>query len=225
VNNETKPSNFYFNEENDDYRPCYETCETCDIGGNWENNNCKTCRNSYIFKPDVSETSDCVIKCEFYYYYTTSNQYKCTANEYCPPNYPLFIKEKENGKCTNNCKNEDVYKYLYDTKCLKECPNNTNIDNVSFICVDKNTNDYKLTETKHILFDVNITTDEIDNFVKFYSNNFEYTDNHISLLESNNISLMFFKYNGSDIFSYISLKIPQINLDDCINEIKKKTSY
>ena len=222
VNNETKPSNFYFNEENEDYRPCYEACETCDIGGDWENNNCKTCKNSYIIKPDISGTSDCVIKCEFYYYYTNANQYKCTVNEYCPPNYPLFIKEKENGKCTNNCKNEDVYKYLYDTKCLKECPNNTNIDNVSFICVDKNTNDYKLTETKHILFDVNITTDEIDNFVKFYSNNFEYTDNHISLLESNNISLMFFKYNSSDIFSYISLKIPQIDLDDCINEIKKR---
>ena len=222
VNNETKPSNFYFNEENDDYRPCYETCETCDIGGNWENNNCKTCRNSYIFKPDVSETSDCVIKCEFYYYYTTANQYKCTTNEYCPPNYPLFIKEKERGKCTNNCKNEDIYKYFYDTKCLKECPNNTNIDNVSFICVDKNTNDYKLTETKHILFDANITNDEIDNFVKFYSNNFEYTDKHISLLESNNISIVFFKYNSSDIFSNISLGIPKINLDDCINEIKKR---
>ena len=220
VNNETKPSNFYFNEENNDYRICYETCATCDIGGDWENNNCKTCRNSYIFKPDVSETSDCVIKCEFYYYYTISNQYKCTVNEYCPPNYPLFIKEK--GKCSKDCKNEDEYKYFYDTKCLKECPNNTNIDNDNFVCVDKNTNDYKLTETKHILFYSNITNDEIDNFVKFYSNNFEYTNNHISLLESNNISLVFFKYNSSDIFSNISFGIPQINFDNCINEIKKK---
>jgi len=222
VNNETKPSNFYFSEENDDYRLCYETCETCDIGGDWENNNCKTCRNSYIFKPDVPESSECVIKCEFYYYYTTSNQYRCTENEYCPPNYPLFIKEKGKGKCTNDCKKEDLYKYFYDTKCLKECPNNTNVDNVNFVCVDKNTNDYKLTETKHILFDANITINEIDNFLKFYSNNFEYTNNHISLLESNNISLVFFKYNSSDIFPNISLGIPQINFDNCINEIKKR---
>ena len=222
VNNETKPSSFYFNEDNDDYRSCYETCATCDIEGDWENNNCKTCRGGYIFKPDISETSNCVIKCEFYYYYTTSNQYKCTENEYCPPNYPLLIKEKEKGKCTNDCKNEDEYKYFYDTKCLKECPNNTNIDNVNFACVDKNTNDYKLTETKHILFDANITNDEIDNFVKFYSNNFEYTNNHISLLESNNISLVFFKYNSCDIFSNVSLGVPLINFDNCINEIKQR---
>ena len=42
---------------------------------------------------------------------------------------------------------------------------------ISLVLIKK-TNDYKLTETKHILFDLIITNDEIDNFVKFYSNNF-----------------------------------------------------
>ena len=36
VNNENKPSNFYFNSEDEDFRPCYETCGTCDQGGTWD---------------------------------------------------------------------------------------------------------------------------------------------------------------------------------------------
>jgi hypothetical protein len=60
VNNETKPSNFYFNEENKDYRLCYKTCATCDKGGNWKINNCKTCGQNYIFKPDINPTINCV---------------------------------------------------------------------------------------------------------------------------------------------------------------------
>ena len=219
VNNETKPNNFYFNEENEDYRPCYETCETCEIGGDYDNNNCKTCRKSYIFKPDITSTTNCVIKCQFYYFYTISEQYKCSENFYCPSNNILLIPEK--GKCINDCKKDDIYKYQYDTKCLNECPNNTEKDNNNYICKDKNTNDYKLTETKHIFFNENITNNEINNFVKYYANNFNYTDKHISSLESNNVSIIFFKYNNSDIISNLSIGIPQINLDDCINEIKR----
>ena len=40
VNNITKPSNFYFNEENKDYEPCFYTCATCDFGGDGIENNC-----------------------------------------------------------------------------------------------------------------------------------------------------------------------------------------
>ena len=34
VNNETKPSNYYLNKELENYSPCFETCATCDYGGN-----------------------------------------------------------------------------------------------------------------------------------------------------------------------------------------------
>ena len=219
VNNETKPNNFYFSEENEDYRPCYETCDTCEIGGDYDNNNCKTCRKSYIFKPDISSTTNCVIKCQFYYFYSISGQYKCSENYYCPSNNILLIPEKR--KCINDCKKDDIYKYQYDTKCLNECPNNTEKDNNNYICKDKNTNDYKFTETRHIFFNENITNNEMHNFVKYYANNFNYTDKHISSLESNNVSIKFFKYNNSDIISNLSLGILQINFDDCINEIKR----
>ena len=134
VNDETKPSNFYFDNENEDYRICYETCATCDKGGNAEINNCKTCEYNHI---KISATN-CVMKCPFYYYITKFNQYKCTENKFCPLDYMLLIEEKE--RCIDNCTNDDIYKYKYDNKCLKECPLNTINDNDNFICKENNNN-------------------------------------------------------------------------------------
>ena len=67
VNEDTKPANTYFDAENQVYRFCYETCATCETGGNIEINNCKTCDKYYILKPDVFPTTNCVLKCPFYY--------------------------------------------------------------------------------------------------------------------------------------------------------------
>ena len=36
--------NFYYNEAQDQYRPCYKTCETCDSDGDAEIHNCKKCK-------------------------------------------------------------------------------------------------------------------------------------------------------------------------------------
>ena len=33
VNDITKPPNFYFNKDNNDYEPCFYTCGTCKYGG------------------------------------------------------------------------------------------------------------------------------------------------------------------------------------------------
>ena len=81
-----------YDEENEDFRLCYESCETCNKGGDWEINNCKTCENNYIKKPDEDETTNCVIICQHYYYYTSSNQYKCTDSPSCPDEYNFLIK-------------------------------------------------------------------------------------------------------------------------------------
>ena len=52
INEEEKPSNFYFNKINNFYEPCYEKCATCEYGGNNENNNCTSCGIGYILKPE-----------------------------------------------------------------------------------------------------------------------------------------------------------------------------
>ena len=216
VNKETKPSKFYFNKDNEDYRLCYETCATCDKGGDWEINNCKTCKNNYILKPDTNLTTNCVAKCPSYYYYAINGQYKCTENEYCPLNYILLIKEK--GKCTNDCKNDDIYKYQYDNQCFKYCPNNTINDN--FICIDKDKNIATLTETYHKYFDMNTTNKEIDQLAKNYIDNFYYTSNHVSIYKSDNFTLALYK--NTETITNLSLPLPKINIDDCLSKIKSE---
>ena len=42
-NNQTKPTNFFFNSSMKYYEPCYEACEKCEYGGDKINNNCILC--------------------------------------------------------------------------------------------------------------------------------------------------------------------------------------
>ena len=216
VNEETKPSKFYFNEENEDYRLCYDTCATCESGGNWEINNCKTCEQNFRFKPDINPTTNCVMKCPSYYYFTNNDQYKCTEDFYCPLDYILLIKEK--GKCTNDCKKDDTYQYQYDNKCLKECPDNTVLDN--YICKDKNTNSSYNTETNHTFFDGNITEEKLAMLAQYYKENFYYTNNHISTYKSNNFTIAIYK--NSESISNLSLDIPKLNFENCYTKIKNE---
>ena len=215
VNEETKPLNFYFNRENEDYRICYVTCASCDSGGNWEINNCKTCLENYKKRPDISSTTNCVIKCPFYYY-NENNQYKCTKDQYCPIDYILFIKEK--GKCINDCKKDDIFKYKYDNQCLKECPKDTIQDSLNHLCKDRKTDISVLTETFHAFLSGNITDEELRQLILNYKNNFDYTNKHVSLYKSNNVSLVIYKDRES--LSNLNLEIPKLNFDDCDSKIK-----
>ena len=148
-----------------------------------------------------------------------SNQYKCTKDNYCPFDYILLIKEK--GKCTNDCKNDDTYKYQYDNQCLEECPSDITIsDDSNFICKDKNSNLFSLTETFHTSFNENITDSEIAHLTEMYMKNFEYTSKHISIYKSNNYTISIYK--DTETISNFSLEIPKLNFDNCLNKIKEK---
>ena len=76
VNQNTKPKNFYFEQENQDYEECYESCATCDNKGDGNNNNCTSCEDNYIKKPEFENSKNCVFKCLHYYYYNSYSQYK-----------------------------------------------------------------------------------------------------------------------------------------------------
>ena len=68
VNNSTKPSNFYFDEENQEYRSCFQTCNTCYYGGNVIENNCTSCINGFIINPDINNSTNCIQDCKYYSY-------------------------------------------------------------------------------------------------------------------------------------------------------------
>ena len=106
-------------------------------------------------------------------------------------------------------------------ECLKECPSSTEFDNVNYICKDKNRgNDYILTETGHLFFGENYNQLSISDFMNYYSNNFLYTNKHISSFKSNNVTITLYKDNGDNSLSDTSLDIPIINYDSCFNKIK-----
>ena len=48
-NDKTKPSKFYFNKISQHFEQCFETCSSCEYGGNQQNNNCTTCNISFFF--------------------------------------------------------------------------------------------------------------------------------------------------------------------------------
>ena len=219
VNNITKPSNFYFSEENNDYEPCYYTCATCNYGGNGIENNCTSCELNYINKPDYPNSTNCVIKCLYFYYYTIFDQYKCTPSAECPKDYNLIIKEKR--KCIDNCQNDNLYKYQYNGECLKECPNNTYYDENVYKCKDLDINKCLLTENKLSSNIRNITDEQIEEIAHKYAKEFNYTDNHVSFYKNDIYSITLYK-NGECILK-LSLEIPEIDFGNC--EIKIKNKY
>ena len=196
-NNDTKLINYYFNKEKSRYEPCYETCNTCNYGGNEEINNCTSCDYNGIFRPERNDTTNCVKKCKYKYYFTSYGQYKCTDNEQCPIEANLLIKEK--NKCIENCILDDKYKFQYDGKCVVKCPDET--INENNICVQINKNKCTFRENEFQLSNY-LKSDNLDILAKTYAKEFNYTNNHITL----------FKHESYSIFLYKNEK--------CINEPK-----
>jgi hypothetical protein len=124
-NQESIPSNYYLNSKLQAYEKCYESCKTCKEYGDQNNNNCDSCNDNYIFKPDVDSSKNCVLKCQFYYYYNSVGEYTCTEYDLCPPQLNLAIENKK--KCVSNCNNDDNFKYQYNGECLNKCPENTEL--------------------------------------------------------------------------------------------------
>ena len=214
VNNITKPSNFYFNKENNDYEECYETCNTCIYSGDKNENNCSTCENNYIKEPYLINSFNCVLKCPFLYYYNSYGKYKCTVFPKCPDDFNLMIKEKK--KCIDNCEKDDLYKYKYNGECLKECPAGTTYKD--FKCEDINPNKCLLTENEFISINENITDNEIEKIAKSYDKEFQYTDNHVSVLKNNIYSIIV--YRNKDCISDLSLEYPKVDFEECDKKLK-----
>ena len=221
VNNNNKPPNFYFNKENKDFRPCYETCATCYYGGNGIENNCTTCDEAFILKPDIINTTNCVGKCKYLYYYNQLGQYKCTSIYDCPEEYSLLIIEKE--KCIDNCGNDDTYKYQYSGECNKICPNETELSEDENLCKDMDLGKCKLTENKIYYLNENLTDAEIDKKAKNYAKEFQYTNNHVNIYKNEIYSITLYK-NGECI-SELNLLIPEVDFGSCYDKIKASYQY
>jgi len=214
-NNDTKRTNFYFNKNKQQYEPCFETCNTCDYGGNEEINNCTSCDIDGEFKPEINGTTNCVKKCRYRYYYTSYGQYKCTFDEQCPEEAHLLIKSK--NKCIENCILDDKYQLQYNGECLDKCPQGTKeVNNICNI-IDTKKCSYKRNEDN---LNGYLTSDEINLLAKKYAKEYIYTNNHITIYKYNLYSISIYK--NRECINELSLTIPQIDFGSCNEKIKNK---
>jgi hypothetical protein len=214
-NNETKLINFFFNQKEERYEPCFETCRTCNYGGNATINNCTSCDFDGTFRPYPKGTTNCVKECRYRYYMTSYGQYKCSKDNQCNDVARLYIKEK--NKCINNCSLDDTFIYQYNGECVNKCPDTTELINNT--CIIKNNelcsiklNEYNLEE--------NLTDENIDLLAKTYASEYTYTNNHISIFKHELYSISLYK--NEECIIKLKLTIPQIDFGDCYNKIKDK---
>ena len=58
---------YYLDKNNSIFKKCFNSCETCEIGGNSENHNCLICNNYFPFRINISNYYNCYNKCTYYY--------------------------------------------------------------------------------------------------------------------------------------------------------------
>ena len=211
-NNNTKLSNFYFNEKEKQYEPCYETCSTCNYGGNEEIHNCTSCDIGSIFRPETNGTTNCVKKCKYRYYYTSYGQYKCSNNDQCPQEAKFYVNEK--SKCIENCILDDIYKYQYDGECLMNCPNDTISENN--VCIINNKNKCSYKEYRDFIKD-EISSNILDLLAMKYAKEFKFANNHVSSFISDSYSITIYK--NKFCINNLSITIPKIDFGSCYEKI------
>ena len=214
-NNETKPKNFYLNEETKIFEICHKYCSTCNNHGDENENNCTACIHDYIFMPDINNSVNCVPKCKYYYYFSLFNFYSCTINYQCPSEARLLIRNK--NKCIDSCSKDNIYKYQYSGECLQECPFNTNINKNK--CEIKNKDYCSLS-----IFELDVAFNDLINinmdlFIKNYLDEFDYTDNQV--INFTNKEYSFIVYKNSSCIRQLLLTIPLIDFGNCYENIKK----
>ena len=214
-NDNTKPTNFYLDRNDNKYKPCFETCSTCEIGGDEYIHNCLTCAINYIKKPETPGTTNCVTECPFSYFYTSYGQYKCSSDNNCPEDKNLYVKELK--KCTDDCSKEEIYKYQYGGECIKICPEYTFLKNN--ICIDKDINSCVKSESEIESQEV-LTTDSIDFNAKNYAKEFNYTNNHVTLFYNSLNSIILYK--DINCIEKLSINAPKIDFGNCYSKIENK---
>ena len=217
----TKPQGFYLDKQDKEYKLCYSNCKTCDFGGDGNENNCTSCKNNQILRPDnpnSSNSSNCVVKCTYFYYYQ-GEKYKCTSTENCPENFYLEINEKK--KCIDSCENDNTHKIQYDGECYEKPPEGTTYDEIKKISKDPDINKCKLNEKKlRLLSNENITETEIETKAKLYAKEFDYTNTHVTVYKNDFYSITLYK--DSKCLSELNLNIDEINFGECYTKIKEE---
>ena len=148
-------------------------------------------------------------------YINPYNQYKILDKLQCPEESKYLVKDKDKSYCIYDCKTDEIYKYLYNGVCLKECPSNT--INQNYIC-KKNDDECVSGEIK--MDDKSIITQESTEFlVRTYISEFNYTNKYVSLHTNKNYKIMIYK--NKECILELSSEMSKIDFKDCYNKVKR----
>ena len=122
----------YYLKNNSFYKSCYKKCQKCNKHGNDANHNCIECIEDYTLTKDFGK-SQCYKKCDYYYYYNTTNHRVCTINNSCPENLTKIVNST--NRCVKECSDDENNMYEYDNQCYSSCPSGTHkINEESYKC-------------------------------------------------------------------------------------------
>ena len=204
---ETLNESYYFDEKDNIYKICYENCKRCNGEGNDINNNCIECKDGFILLKEPTKFNNC-FNCKYYYYIEESDNYYCTKDNNCIPNYKKYIPDKK--KCINLCINDNIYKLEYNGNCVQYCPNGTYISNN--ICHNNNASITEILEKESQDFVETILNGNVD------FNNL--TDNN-TIVTKNLINGVIMSAGTTDIFkNNFNSEITSVDLGSCEEEIK-----
>ena len=135
INCYQNPEGYYLDTNDSFYKPCYDSCKTCEIKGDEEIHNCISCDDEYIYEFPFEIYRNCYKKCEYYFYYDNiTNKNYCIEKPECPIKY--YKLRIENNQCIKDCKMDKLYKYEFKNNCYSNCPNNTELyEFIDYYCV------------------------------------------------------------------------------------------
>ena len=215
VNCYKDPEGYYLDNVYKIYNKCYLTCKTCNQQGDESNNNCIKCKSEYEHKIG----NNCYEKCNFYYYFDSSNNYQCTDGDSCPMNYKLILSKK---KCIDACSKDNNYKYEYEDNCYDKCPNNTIGSNITFICEEIKKEEpqeqCKITTNSLLSYKKNVTSNDLNPLTEVYAINYRSSNDYVSTYKNDYISL--YIYKNITCLENTTGSAPQIDFGDCYQKVK-----
>ena len=228
------PKNYIFDEIEKIHKLCYKTCEKCFQVGDNLNHSCISCDTNYMFIDE--EPSNCFPKCDFNYYYTKYNQYRCTESNECPLEYPYLILNKT--KCVDNCYLDDKFNLMFKNECFQKCPEGTNAylykynGEYTAKCVDSNEildeSECKLNVKGDNQLEYDKITEEIlQQYAEEYVHDYPVVNTYVTTYSSSIGSLSKYlivlykleKCPKQKVEGYIS-----IDLDECIDKVKTENT-
>ena len=122
IDEDLQPANTYLDKEDNTYKLCYERCESCSVGGTYQNMNCDTCKIKYytiIDKPGQCVTKEDAPK---NVYFDESKQVFINCYETCATCSSNGNSSQNN---CNSCLQDETFKYYFLDGKIGQCVNLT----------------------------------------------------------------------------------------------------